>query len=167
MFPIRHDDDRGYLIKTFNEYEYKSFNLKTDFVEEYFSFSYYKVLRGLHFQHPPREHDKTVCCILGEVIDALVDLRVGSPCYGQFETFNLSSKAGNVLYIPAGVAHGFYVLSSNAIMLYNTTSLYSPEHDTGIRWNSLGIPWPDNNPIVSERDNTFVMFNDYDSPFIF
>ena len=160
-------DERGLFIKSFHQDIFKKNGLTADFVEEYYSFSYKEVLRGLHFQLPPMDHVKIVYCVLGKVLDAVVDLRVGSPTYGEFETFELSAEKANMIYIPKGLAHGFYVLSKSAIMVYKVTTVYSPEHDTGILWNSVPIPWPDKNPLVSKRDSEFKPFKDFKSPFTY
>ena len=99
------------------------------------------------------------------MFDAVVDLRKNSETYGKYETFELDAKKGIVLYMPPGMAHGFYVLSERAIMVYKASTVYSPEHDTGILWNSIGILWPDDNPIISERDSQFIEFRQLKSPF--
>ena len=158
-------DERGTFVKTFHQDIFKANGLETHFAEEYYSFSHKRVLRGLHFQLPPMDHVKLVYCIFGKVLDAVVDLRVGSPTYGKFEIFELSSEKANMIYIPKGLAHGFYVESENAIMMYKVTTVYSPEHDTGILWNSVDIPWPDEKPIISQRDSQFQTFADFQSPF--
>jgi len=160
-------DERGFFVKTFHEEVFKSHYLKTHFPEEYFTVSFKGVLRGLHFQMPPMEHVKLVCCVYGSVFDAVIDLRVGSPTYGDFETFELSAEKANMIYIPAGLAHGFYVKSDTAIMTYKVTTVYSPEHDTGLLWNSANIPWPCDNPVLSERDEKFIKLDDYVSPFVY
>jgi len=167
IFPKVFRDERGVFVKTFHEDVLRERGLETRFAEEYYSFSHKRVLRGLHFQLPPKDHVKLVYCVSGKVLDAVVDLRVGSPTYGEFETFELSSEKANMIYIPKGLAHGFYVLSESAIMMYKVTTVYSPEHDTGILWNSVGIPWPDLNPIISKRDSEFKSFRDFKSPFIY
>ena len=159
-------DERGTFVKTFHQEIFKANGLETHFTEEYYSFSKKRVLRGLHFQLPPLDHIKFVYCVSGRVLDAVVDLRIGFPTYGEFETFELSAEKANMLYIPKGLAHGFYVLSESAIMVYKVTTVYSPEHDTGILWNSVGIPWPDEKPIISQRDSRFISFADSKSPFV-
>lgn len=160
-------DQRGYFVKTFHHDIFAEYGLETNFAEEYYSFSHQRVLRGLHFQLPPYEHTKLVYCVLGEVLDVVVDLRIGSPTVGQFVTFELSVEKANIIYIAPGLAHGFYVNSNSAIMVYKVTTVYSPEHDGGIRWDSVGIPWPDNHPILSERDRGFVPLHEFKSPFVF
>lgn len=165
LLPRVFNDERGRFVKTFHKDIFKEYGLETDFVEEYHSLSKRGVLRGLHFQTPPADHAKLVYCIMGEVIDAVVDLRVDSTTYGQYELFNLDSEQANALYIPRGLAHGFYTVSDSATMVYNVTSVHSPENDAGILWNSVGIPWPEEKPIVSTRDNAFPALSDYISPF--
>jgi len=163
--PLR--DDRGFLVKTFHEDVFKANGLKTHFPEEYFSYSHKGVLRGLHFQTPPKDHFKLVNCVQGEVFDAVVDLRRGSPTYAKFETFELSARKSNMIYIPPGLAHGFYIMSKDAIVMYRVTTVYSPEHDVGLLWNSANIPWPNDNPVLSERDGKSIKLIDYVSPFVF
>ncbi len=145
-------DERGVFVKTFHEGIFKEHGLTTDWREEYYSVSRRGVLRGLHFQLPPHDHDKLVYCTAGVVLDAVADLRKGSPAYGGHVMLELSAEKGNMLYIPRGLAHGFYVKSEAATMMYKVSSVYAPEHDAGILWNSAGIPWPDENPILSDRD---------------
>lgn len=163
--PILRKDLRGSFVKTFHQDIFNKLNLETNFTEEYYSVSKKHVLRGLHFQTPPMEHKKLVYCSSGEVIDVVVDLRKSSPTYKKYQMFNLNSEKANMLYIPEGLAHGFYVLSEIAIMMYKVSSVYSPENDGGIRWNSAGISWPDKNPIISERDKNFVSLEEFRSPF--
>ncbi|MDQ6598586.1 dTDP-4-dehydrorhamnose 3,5-epimerase [Bacillus salipaludis] len=158
-------DERGVFVKTFHNEIFKKFNLQTEYKEEYFSLSHKGVLRGLHFQLPPYDHDKLVYCTYGSVIDAVVDLRKGSATYGKFELFYLNSQNGKSILIPKGMAHGFYVLSEKAIMVYNVSEVYSPAHDSGIRWDSVGIPWPDQHPILSDRDRQLASFSDFITPF--
>lgn len=165
--PIHIKDNRGSFVKVFRKDEYCEFGFETTFAEEYFSFSNQGVLRGLHFQKPPADHVKIVCCLSGVIFDAIVDLRVGSPTYGKYETFELSGCRIRMLYLPPGIAHGFYVISKSAIVAYMVTSLYSPEHDSGILWKSTPIPWPDRNPTLSERDRTFMPMIEFVSPFIY
>lgn len=160
-------DGRGTFAKTFHEPLFAENGLSFRHAEEYFTFSSHGVLRGLHFQVPPAGYAKTVCCVSGEVLDAIVDLRVGSPTYGQHETFTLSSDTMKLLYLPPGIAHGFFVTGENALMHYIVSETWSPEHDTGIRWDSAGIPWPSSTPVISERDGKFAALADFDSPFRF
>lgn len=161
------DDDRGRFVKIFQELEYKKLGLETAFREEFYSVSHKNVIRGLHFQLPPMDHCKLVCCVSGEALDAVVDLRVGSPTYGQYALFEINDIKGNCIYIPKGMAHGFLALSERATMLYKVTTVYSQAHDYGILWNSAGIPWPKRNVIISSRDRSFLTLDQFVSPFRF
>ncbi len=161
------NDERGRFVKTFHRGLFQNLGLNADFPEEYYTVSKKGVLRGLHFQTPPSDHTKIVYCVEGEVFDAVVDLRVGSPTFGKYEVVKVSSAIGNIIYIPSGLAHGFYVVSENATLIYNVSTVYSPQHDSGILWNSVGIPWPDPAPIVSRRDTTFPSISNFTSPFTF
>jgi len=165
--PMVIEDERGLFVKTFHEQVFAEHGLETHFAETYFSKSFKGVLRGLHFQVPPHDHAKLIFCLAGSVKDVVVDLRIGSATYGKFASFILDAETANMVYIPRGLAHGFYTISESAIMVYNVTSIYSQQKDTGIHWNSVGIDWPDNNPIVSKRDGQLVPFGEFESPFRF
>jgi len=166
IFPQIRTDARGRFVKTLHEKVFADHGLVTEFVEEYYSVSHKGVLRGMHFQTPPHEHFKLVYCLDGKVLDAMVDLRVGSPTYRQAATIELSAELGNMLYIAPGVAHGFYALT-DAIMQYKVTTIYAPDNDAGIRWDSAGIDWPDAAPLVSERDANFPRLDEFVSPFVY
>ena len=165
IIPKIFHDYRGSFVKVFNESFFKEHGLNVDFKEEYYSVSYKNVLRGLHFQIPPFDHEKIVYCVLGEVMDVAVDLRVDSITYGKHVEIILSNKDGKIVYLPRGIAHGFYVLSDFAIMVYKTSAIYSPNYDSGILWNSVPIDWPNNEPIISIRDSNFESFKNFISPF--
>lgn len=165
--PRVHEDPRGRFVKTYHNRAFASLGLETELAEEYYSVSHRGVIRGLHFQVPPMDHAKIVYCVSGRVQDAVLDLRAGSPVYGHYALLELSASSGNILYVPRGVAHGFCVLSDTATLVYNVSSVYSPEHDGGIRWNSAGIPWAEANPSLSERDRAFPLFESFVSPFLF
>lgn len=161
----RMEDARGWFVKTYHAPTFKELGLQTDWNEEYYSVSRKGVLRGLHFQLPPHDHEKIVYCASGEVLDVVVDLRVGSPMYGRHEVFNLSSDKATMIYIPKGCAHGFYTKSDSAIMMYKVSSVYAPDSDAGILWSSLDIAWPSKHLIISDRDKAFAPFNAFVSPF--
>lgn len=158
-------DERGRLVKTFHEDSFLSLNLETNFSEEYYSISKKNVLRGLHFQLPPHDHIKCVTCLSGKIFDVVVDLRKKSPTYKQYFSIELDADKGNMLYIPKGLAHGFYVLSENAIFLNRTTTVYEPSCDTGIKWDSCGIQWPIKDPILSEKDQQMIELDKFQNPF--
>ena len=159
------EDARGRFVKTVHAEVFKNKHLSHNFREQYYSVSNQNVLRGLHFQVPPHDHDKLVYCPSGSVLDTVVDLRRGSPTFLQHILIELSEDKANSLYIPAGLAHGFLTLSQTALLVYNVTTEYSPEHDAGVLWTSASIPWPVVNPIVSERDRGLPAMADFDSPF--
>ncbi|MGF1495720.1 MAG: dTDP-4-dehydrorhamnose 3,5-epimerase [Elainellaceae cyanobacterium] len=158
-------DDRGSFVKTFHQEVFTSHGLNTTFAEEYYSVSHKNVLRGMHFQLPPMDHTKLVYCVLGKVLDVVVDLRVGSPTYGKCQQFELSADKANLVYIPPGLAHGFYVTSEIAIMMYKVSTVYAPDLDAGIRWDSIAFSWSNENPIISQRDQNFQSFAEFNSPF--
>lgn len=148
-------DQRGSFIKTYQRELFERAGLETDWREEYYSTSNKGVLRGLHFQLPPHDHVKLVYCTAGAVLDVVLDLRVGSPAFGTHVRFGLDGADARMIYLPKGCAHGFYTLSATATMMYKVSTVYAPDHDAGILWNSAGIEWPDAAPIMSERDKTF------------
>jgi dTDP-4-dehydrorhamnose 3,5-epimerase len=159
------EDTRGTFVKVFHEQAFADHGLETHFAEEYYSRSHKHVIRGMHFQLPPKDHVKMVYCVSGEVTDVVVDLRIGSPTYGQYDMFELSETKSNSLYIPKGMAHGFCVRSNQATMVYKVSTTYSPVLDMGIRWDSVGISWGITDPILSVRDQGFRTFEQFDSPF--
>ena len=163
--PLIYDDKRGRFVKVYHYDSFINRSLETNFVEEYYSISHKNVIRGLHFQLPPFDHVKLVYCVVGEVLDVVVDLRMGSPTYGQHALFELNARKANSIYIPKGMAHGFCVLSEQAIMVYKVSTIYSPLHDTGLLWNSAGIPWPIMQPCISERDNNFPSLAELETQF--
>jgi len=161
------EDSRGAFVKTYHADAFREVGLRTDWVEQYYTTSAPGVLRGLHFQLPPHDHAKLVYCISGRVLDVAVDLRIGSPSYGQCVTLELSAERGNMNYLPTGLAHGFCTYDERATLVYNVTSCYQPDSDTGIRWDSANIQWPLINPLLSERDQSFSTLAGFDSPFVF
>lgn len=167
--PKMFEDERGLFVKTFQDTVFSDLNLRIDWREEYYSKSKKGVIRGMHFQLPPAQHAKLVYCLEGIVKDVILDLRVGSPTYGRCIEIELSSSNGNMVYIPEGMAHGFYTISDNAILQYKVTSVYSPEHDAGILWSSISANWniANNEAIVSVRDQNFPKIDDFVSPFLF
>jgi dTDP-4-dehydrorhamnose 3,5-epimerase len=164
QFPVFHDD-RGHFVKTIQSSVFHERGLEGDFRECFYTTSYENVLRGMHFQTPPSDHAKLLYCTEGSIYDVALDLRLGSPTYGKHEVYELSSAASNAVYLPRGIAHGFYVRKAPAVMVYHVTTEHDPAHDAGIRWDSFGAAWPIENPVVSVRDSGFVSFDDFQSPF--
>ena len=163
--PMIHDDERGRFVKTLRESVYAQHGLRCDFSEEYYSTSRRNVLRGMHFQEPPFDHEKLVYCVSGSVLDVIVDLRTGSPSEGHCISVELDDVDCHAMYIPRGCAHGFLTRSESATLVYKTTTEYSPEHDAGVLWSSVQFDWPLDEPVLSERDRNFPALQDYDSPF--
>jgi dTDP-4-dehydrorhamnose 3,5-epimerase len=154
-------------VKIFRSDQFQEYGLDTEFAEEYYTISKRDVIRGMHFQVPPMDHAKLIYCPVGKIKDVVLDLRRGSPTYGAHEIFELDSDNRDALYISRGLAHGFHVEDEVAVVVYKVTSSYSPEHDRGIRWDSIGYDWPVKDPVLSDRDRLFPTFDEFDSPFIF
>lgn len=160
----RFEDERGCFVKTYNEGLYKTLGIDMNIREEFYSVSRKNVLRGMHFQLPPHEHEKHVYCTHGVVRDVLLDLRTG-PTYGNVASVELSGCNGRILFIPKGIAHGFLALTEEALMLYKTSTVHAPQADYGIQWDSFGFDWGQVDPIVSTRDQQHISFADFKSPF--
>ncbi|MBB6327897.1 dTDP-4-dehydrorhamnose 3,5-epimerase [Algoriphagus iocasae] len=163
--PKTFSDSRGALTKVFHSPTFKELGLRVDFQEEYYSVSSKGVVRGLHFQVPPDDHVKCVSCLNGSIFDVVVDIRTSSPTFGQHYSTVLDHRNPTLLYIPPGMAHGFLSLEEGSIFLNRTTTVFSPSCDSGIRWDSCGIDWPEMEYIVSEKDQKMPALEDYNSPF--
>jgi dTDP-4-dehydrorhamnose 3,5-epimerase len=158
-------DSRGAFTKIFNQDFFVANKLTTDFKESYFSVSHKNVVRGMHFQTPPADHTKLVFVNQGSILDVVLDIRKDSGTYGKCFSTNVGDDDPKVIYIPVGCAHGFLSLQDNTIVSYIQTSVYNKECDFGIRWDSFGANWNIDNPIISERDGAFDLFENYKSPF--
>jgi len=157
-------DDRGGFVKTFSNYIFKDKGINFSPKEVYYTISHKDVIRGMHFQVPPYEHAKLIYLTSGNIMDVILDLRKNSETYGKAISVELKVNK-NSLYIPIGCAHGFRSLEENSVIVYSLTECYSKEHDEGILWNSFGLDWGIEHPIISERDKSFVKLQEYDSPF--
>lgn len=154
-------DDRGLFIKTFNTNFLKQNNVDFQINESYYSISNKNVIRGMHFQLPPDDHQKLVYVIAGSVEDVVLDLRKQSKTYGQYIIIELSDKNYKSIYIPKGLAHGFKSLEDNTVMVYNVGTTYNPTSDAGILYNSFGFDWRVNRPILSQRDLSFPSLDNF------
>ncbi|PRY90875.1 dTDP-4-dehydrorhamnose 3,5-epimerase [Mongoliibacter ruber] len=163
--PRSFTDNRGSLTKIYHELMFQEMGLDVQFREEYFSVSSKGVLRGLHFQIPPMQHAKCVTCVSGKIFDVVVDLRKNSPTFGKHFCTELDGKTPSLLYVPEGLAHGFVSLEDDSIFLNRSTTVYSPECDRGIHWDSCGIVWPDLDLIISHKDQEMPDFENFNSPF--
>lgn len=160
-------DNRGLFVKTFVTSAFAAHGLETNFCETFYTISNDRVLRGMHFQVPPHDHAKLVYCVSGRVLDVALDMRVGSPSYGQHEALELDSSLCNAVYLPSGIAHGFAVLDAPAVMAYHVTSEHFNSADAGVRWDSFGATWPSCLPLLSTRDIGLPDFQQFASPFLF
>lgn len=158
-------DDRGTFLKIFHDQAFQSLGLCTSWAEEFITSSRRGVLRGMHFQAPPRQHAKLVTCLCGRVLDVVLDLRAGSATYGKTHSVELSWNSARSLYIPEGLAHGFLALEEGAMVHYKVSTIHSPEQDHGILWNSFGFAWPEGNPILSQRDRALPPLDAFRTPF--
>ena len=152
-------DSRGLFYEVYSESKYKEQGVPARFVQDNHSISEKGVLRGLHYQVKPGQ-GKLVRVVRGEIFDVAVDIRKGSPTYGNWWGLSLSETNNLQLYIPVGFAHGFCVLSDSAEVLYKCSDYYSPQSERGIMWNDpdLAIDWPIENPILSEKDIEYPNF---------
>jgi dTDP-4-dehydrorhamnose 3,5-epimerase len=164
---IAHPDKRGRFVKSFHEPEFAALGLETDLRECFYTVSEPNVLRGMHFQLPPEDGAKLVYCLAGSVLDVALDLRRGSPTYGRSALFELGEDTPTAAYIPRGVAHGFYVRRAPAIVMYNVTSVHRPDLDSGILWNSFGLDWPCEEPVLSPRDERLPKLAEFQTPFVY
>jgi dTDP-4-dehydrorhamnose 3,5-epimerase len=149
-------DSRGHFLETYQESRYQEFGIPSRFVQDNLSRSHKGVLRGLHYQIR-QPQGKLIWVVQGVIFDVVVDVRKSSPHFGQWAGIELDSQDYRQVYIPPGFAHGFCVLSSEAIVIYKVTDFYAPQEERGIRWDdlSLGINWPTAEPIVSPKDRQY------------
>lgn len=163
------EDARGYFFESYSKKVFDTEVASVDFVQDNESCSTYGVIRGLHFQRPPFCQAKLVRCVRGKVLDVAVDIRKGSPTYGQHVAVELSEENHRQFFIPHGFAHGFSVLSDVAVFQYKCDNYYHPEADGGISIldSSLGIDWriDSTNANLSDKDKKHPLLSDFDSPF--
>jgi len=153
IHPRLFHDQRGHFLEIYQHQRYAAWGVSREFVQDNLSFSTRGVLRGLHYQLG-QPQDKLIVVLSGRIFDVAVDIRRGSPRFGRWTTVILSSEDYAQLFVPKGFAHGFYVLSETATVLYKCSDYYSPPQERGIRWNCprLAIQWPAGTPMVSEKD---------------
>jgi dTDP-4-dehydrorhamnose 3,5-epimerase len=161
------NDLRGTFIKTFHVNTFNDLNIKMEVNEEFFIYSHKNVFRGMHFQNPPTAIDKMVYCVIGNVTDYIVDLRVGSPTYREWISFELDGKVPKALFLPKGLAHGYFVKSDFAIIQYKSSGVFDPNTDDAIAYTSFLFAKDIVNPILSDRDIKAVSFDDFKNDFKF
>ena len=159
--PDVYPDKRGYFQETYQKERYAQYGICETFVQDNLSFSIKNTLRGLHFQNP-NPQAKLVQVIQGEVMDFIVDIRAGSPTFGKWMGVRLSADNHRQLFAPAGFAHGYYVLSSQAVFTYKCSDYYTPENERGVLWSDpeIGIELPKADPILSEKDRSYPKLKD-------
>lgn len=170
IVPRRFHDPRGWLSETYSERAFTAFGLTCRFVQDNQSYSARRgTIRGLHLQVPPRAQAKLVRVVRGRILDLAVDVRRGSPTYGQFVSAELSADNGHQLFVPAGFAHGFCTLDDDVEVVYKVSDFYAPDCERGLRWDdpAIGIPWPvaAAGASVSDKDAMLPLLADWTSPF--
>ena len=165
--PTCHADARGFFRESYRESAFVEAGIVARFVQDNQARSSRGVLRGLHYQLPPAAQGKLVGCSSGRIFDVAVDLRVGAPTFGRWVGTTLDAEAGELLWIPAGFAHGYAVLSDVADVHYKVTAEYRPELDRGVLWSdpTIGVEWPLSDPIVSAKDQVQPTLQACDNPF--
>ncbi|PIE90103.1 MAG: dTDP-4-dehydrorhamnose 3,5-epimerase [Acidobacteria bacterium] len=162
VIPTVHRDPRGYFFEAYHHEHFSRSGLTMDFVQDNQSFSSKGTLRGLHYQINQAQ-DKLVRVLSGEIFDVAVDIRLGSPTFGQWESIVLSAENQKQFLIPKGFAHGFQVLSDTAEILYKCSDYYAPQHERGILWSDpeIDIDWPIDNPLLSSRDEKHPLLSEH------
>ena len=160
-------DERGYFFESYNRQRFLEHGLDMTFVQDNESQSMKGVLRGLHFQRPPFAQGKLVRVVKGAVMDVAVDLRKGSPTFGQWESVILNEGNKFMYWIPEGFAHGFACLEDHSVFTYKCTNIYNKASEGGLRWNDpdIGIKWDITDPILSKKDKVSPLFKDFVTPF--
>lgn len=168
LTPRRFGDARGFFSESWNRQRMSEAGLDYDFVQDNHSLSAQAcTIRGLHFQSPPHAQNKLVRCGKGSLFDVAVDIRRGSPTYGQWVGEELSFDNGKQLMVPKGFLHGFLTRAPDTEILYKCTDYYAPECDGAVRWDSCGIDWGfDGTPLLSDKDAAAPALADFDSPFL-
>ncbi|WP_135556431.1 dTDP-4-dehydrorhamnose 3,5-epimerase [Paenibacillus cymbidii] len=163
-------DSRGFFMESYNRKKYEELGLHDDFIQDNHSLSTESgVLRGLHYQLSPKAQTKLVRVVAGVIFDVVVDIRKGSPTFGKWASFILSSSNKRQLLVPRGFAHGFCTLSPNTEVVYKVNEYYAPELDRGIIWNdpTVAIDWPVSSPILSEKDGKHPELARADNNFVY
>jgi dTDP-4-dehydrorhamnose 3,5-epimerase len=157
-------DQRGFLMRIFDENIFREFNIPIYWVQENLSMNLHKnTIRGLHFLLRPHTDGKLLRCTKGEIYDVIVDLRKDSPTLGKWDSYYLREDDYRWIYIPKGFAHGYCSITDHSEIIYKHDSYYQKEADCGIRWNDpeIGITWPCNKPLISEKDQKLQSFNEF------
>lgn len=169
LTPARFGDARGFFSESYSRQVLAEHGITLDFVQDNHSLSaQVGTVRGLHFQAPPHAQDKLVRCGRGRLFDVAVDVRRGSPTYGQWFGAELSFENGKQLLVPAGFLHGFVTREPDTEIVYKCSDYYAPECDGAVHWDSCGIDWGfEGDPVISAKDAAAVRLADFDSPFVY
>ncbi len=167
LIPRRFGDARGWFSETWNARSLADHGLRYEFVQDNESFTAQAgTLRGLHYQAPPHAQAKLVRCAAGRILDVAVDVRRGSPFFGQWTARELTAEGGEQLLIPEGFLHGFVTLTADCIVTYKCSNFYAPVADGSVRWDSVGIDWGlDSAPLLSAKDAAAPAFEGWETPF--
>lgn len=167
--PRVYEDDRGYFFESFNQRHFRNSGLDLDFVQDNQSMSKKDVVRGLHFQNPPAAQGKLIQVIKGSVLDVAVDIRKGSPTYGEYFSLKLSEANKKMMFLSEGFAHGFLTLEDETVFSYKCTDFYNQKLESGIKWDDpdLNIDWGVENPTITEKDKNAQLFADFNSQFTY
>jgi dTDP-4-dehydrorhamnose 3,5-epimerase len=158
------EDERGFFMRVYDTQLFENYKIHKKWVQENHSLSVEKgVIRGMHFQRPPHSEAKLIRVINGKIYDVFIDLRKGSPTFGQWDSIKLSAENKKMIYIPRGFAHGFCTLTKNCEILYKMDNYYAPNNEGNIKWNDsdIGINWPANKLILSEKDLKAKSFREF------
>ena len=170
IVPARFGDNRGLFSESWNRQRMLDHGIDIDFVQDNHSFSEeVGTVRGMHYQSPPHAQDKLVRCGRGRMFDVAVDIRQGSPTYGQWIGEELSFENGKQLLVPKGFLHGFMTLETGTEIIYKCSDYYAPECDGAVRWDCCGIDWPIDvaTPVLSQKDQDAPTFDQFVSPFLY
>lgn len=170
VVPPRYGDDRGFFSEVWKRSDFEAEGIHIDWIQDNHSRSAAAgTVRGLHFQAPPFAQAKLIRVLRGAILDVAVDIRTGSPSYGEWVALTLSAEAGNQMFVPAGFAHGFMTLTPDCEVAYKVDMAYAPEHEAAIMWNdpAIGIDWPDlgTTPALSWKDAAAPGIAGFASPF--
>jgi len=167
VHPTRHRDARGFFMETYRRTPFVEAGIDAPLVQQKASRSTRGVLRGLHYQLPPAAQGKLIRVGRGRIFDVAVDLRRGSPTFGDWVGTAIDAEEGPLLWVPPGFAHGYCVLSDEADVAYGVTAEYAPELERGVRWDdpAVGVRWPVDDPVVSEKDASLPVLADAEVPF--
>ncbi len=168
IIPKAFPDDRGYFLESFKKSDFEKAGINREFKQDNHSFSVKGTLRGLHFQNPPYSQGKLVRVLKGKILDVAVDVRKGSPTFGNYVMEELTEKNFKILWVPEGFAHGFLALE-DSLVLYKATSEYNQSSEAGVIWNdkTIDIKWPDIEKVISEKDKKWPILTESKTKYIY